>query len=124
MARIKYYYDTETCKYERIKVSKWDIFLNSLGILSLSLVLAIGILFIASTYFESPQVSLLKKENQELLIYYDALHKDLSQMKGMVSSSPIGIFVPNWCTSSDLMGPLGPISKRHFSARCFSSLAC
>jgi murein DD-endopeptidase MepM/ murein hydrolase activator NlpD len=86
MARIKYYYDTETCKYERIKVSKWDIFLNSLGIFSLSLVLAIGILFIASTYFESPQVSLLKKENQELLIYYDALQKDLSQMKGMVSS--------------------------------------
>jgi murein DD-endopeptidase MepM/ murein hydrolase activator NlpD len=86
MARIKYYYDTETCKYERIKVSKWDIFLNSLGIFSLSLVLAIGILFIASTYFESPQVSLLKKENHELLIYYDGLQKDLSQMKGMVSS--------------------------------------
>jgi murein DD-endopeptidase MepM/ murein hydrolase activator NlpD len=86
MARIKYYYDTETCKYERIKVSKWDIFLNSLGIFTLSLVLAISILFIASTYFESPQVSLLKKENHELLIYYDGLQKDLSQMKGMVSS--------------------------------------
>ena len=28
------------------------------------------------------------------------------------------------CTSSDLMGPFDPISKRHFSARCFSSLAC
>ena len=69
MARIKYYYDTETCKYERIKVSKWDIFLNSLGILSLSLVMAVAILFISSTYFESPQVSLLKKENKELLTY-------------------------------------------------------
>lgn len=86
MARIKYYYDTETCKYERIKVSKWDIFLNSLGILTLSLVLAIGILFVASTYFESPQVSLLKKENQELLIYYDDIQKDLYKMKGMISS--------------------------------------
>lgn len=86
MARIKYYYDTETCKYERIKVSKWDIFLNSLGILTLSLVLAIGILFVASTYFESPQVSLLKKENQELLIYYDDIQKELYKMKGMISS--------------------------------------
>ena len=28
------------------------------------------------------------------------------------------------CTSSDLMGPFDPISKRHFSASCFSSLAC
>ena len=28
------------------------------------------------------------------------------------------------CTSSDLMGPFGPVSKRRFSARCFSSLDC
>lgn len=86
MARIKYYYDTETCKYERIKVSKWDIFLNSLGILSLSLVFAVGIYIVTSTYFESPQVALIKKENQELLIYYDDIQKDLDQMKGMITS--------------------------------------
>ena len=71
MARIKYYYDTETCKYERIRVSKWDIFLNSLGIFTLSLVLAVVIHFVTMTYFESPQVSLLKKENNELLIYFE-----------------------------------------------------
>ncbi len=86
MARIKYYYDTETCKYERIRVSKWDIFLNSLGIFTLSLVLAVLILFISSTYFESPQVSLLKKENQELQIYYDDMQKDLTQMDGMLTA--------------------------------------
>jgi hypothetical protein len=28
------------------------------------------------------------------------------------------------CTSSDLMGPIDPFSKRHFSASCFSSLDC
>lgn len=86
MARIKYYYDTETCKYERIKISKWDIFLNSLGILSLSLVLAVAILFISSTYFESPQVSLLKKENKELLLYYDGMQKDLDNMGNMIGA--------------------------------------
>jgi hypothetical protein len=32
MARIKYYYDTETCKYERIKTSTGDLILNALGI--------------------------------------------------------------------------------------------
>ena len=86
MARIKYYYDTETCKYERIKVSKWDIFLNSLGIFTLSIILAVAILFISSTYFESPQVSLLKKENSELLMYYNDMQKDLSQMETMIGS--------------------------------------
>ena len=28
------------------------------------------------------------------------------------------------CASSDHLGPVGPFSKRHFSAYCFSSLAC
>ena len=86
MARIKYYYDTETCKYERIKVSKWDMFLNSLGIFTLSLIMAVLILFISSTYFESPQVSLLKKENQEMLIYYENMQKELNKMDGMLAS--------------------------------------
>jgi magnesium-transporting ATPase (P-type) len=31
---------------------------------------------------------------------------------------------PEHCTSSDHMGPIGPFSKRHFFAGCFSSLAC
>jgi len=86
MARIKYYYDTETCKYERIKVSKWDIFLNSLGIFTLSLVLAVSILFVSSNYFESPQVSMLKKENNELLLYYNDMQKDLTQMENMIGA--------------------------------------
>jgi len=66
MARIKYYYDTETCKYE--------------------LVLAVIILIISSTYFESPQVSLLKKENKELLLYYNDMQKDLANMDAMLLS--------------------------------------
>jgi len=86
MARIKYYYDTETCKYERIKISKWDIFLNALGILTLSLVLSVVILFVSSTYFESPQVSMLKKENSELLMYYNDMQKDITQMESMVGA--------------------------------------
>jgi hypothetical protein len=32
MARIKYYYDTETCKYERIKTTTTDMVLNALGL--------------------------------------------------------------------------------------------
>ncbi len=85
MARIKYYYDTETCKYERIKVSKWDIFLNALGIFTLSLILAVVIIFISSTYFESPQVSLLKKQNKELLMYYEDMEKELGQINKMLA---------------------------------------
>ena len=86
MARIKYYYDTETCKYERIRVSKWDIFLNSLGIFTLALILAGGIYFIMMTYFESPQVSLLKKDNKELLMNYEDVSKNLDNMQEMMAA--------------------------------------
>ncbi|HBH25505.1 MAG TPA: peptidase M23 [Cytophagales bacterium] len=81
MARIKYYYDTETCKYERIKVSKWDVFINLLGIFSLTLILAVGLLFVYTSYFELPQVSLLKKENRELEAYYEVLKQDVQRME-------------------------------------------
>jgi len=85
MARIKYYYDTETCKYERIKVSKWDIVLNSMGFLTISLLLAVGLVFIFNKYFESPKEIILKKENSELKLHYDILDKEMNDVKEMLS---------------------------------------
>jgi murein DD-endopeptidase MepM/ murein hydrolase activator NlpD len=67
-------------------VSKWDIFLNALGIFTLALVLAVVIYFVTMTYFESPQVSLLKKENKELQMYYEDMHEDLENMNEMLSA--------------------------------------
>jgi murein DD-endopeptidase MepM/ murein hydrolase activator NlpD len=86
MARIKYYYDTETCKYERVKVSSWDIFLNLLGFLTVALILAIGILLGYNTYFDSPKEALLKKENEELNMYYELLKKDMNETQDMLAS--------------------------------------
>ena len=86
MARIKYYYDTETCKYERVKVTSWDIFLNLLGFLTLSLILAIAILIGYNNYFDSPKEALLKKENEELHMYYDLLKKEMEENERMLSS--------------------------------------
>ena len=64
MARIKYYYDTETCKYERVKATKSDIFLNALGFLFISLVLSVGIVLAYFSYFESPKEAMLRKEKR------------------------------------------------------------
>lgn len=86
MARIKYYYDTESCRYERIRVSTWDIIWNSLGFLTLALLLATGIVFVYIKYFESPEEALLRKENEELKIYYDLLNKEVSDANNMLAS--------------------------------------
>ena len=71
MARIKYYYDTETCKYERVRTKTSDIVINALGILSLTLAMAVGMLLLYSNYFESPKELLLRNEVKEMEFYYE-----------------------------------------------------
>jgi len=86
MARIKYYYDTETCKYERIKTSTGDIILNTLGIMSLTVAMAVGLLITYSSYFESPKELLLKNEVKELEFYYDNLTKEVEKLQTQLAS--------------------------------------
>jgi murein DD-endopeptidase MepM/ murein hydrolase activator NlpD len=86
MARIKYYYDTETCKYERVRTKNSDIILNLLGILSLTLSLAVGLLFLYSNYFESPKEVMLKNQVKELEFYYKNLNSDVEQMRRILGN--------------------------------------
>ncbi|HCX21281.1 MAG: peptidase M23 [Flammeovirgaceae bacterium] len=86
MARIKYYYDTESCRYERIRVSTWDIIWNSLGFMTLALLLAGGIVFVYTKYFESPEEALLRKENEELKMYYELLSKEVADANNMLAN--------------------------------------
>lgn len=86
MARIKYYYDTETCKYERIKTSTNDIILNTLGFLSLTLTLAVGLLILYSNYFESPRELLLKNEVKEMEYLYGNLEKEVEKLDKELAS--------------------------------------
>jgi murein DD-endopeptidase MepM/ murein hydrolase activator NlpD len=86
MARIKYYYDTETCKYERIKTTTSDIILNALGIFSLTLAMAAGILLISSSYFESPKELILKNEVKEMEFYYDNLLLEVEKLHNQLGN--------------------------------------
>ncbi len=85
MAKIKYYYDTESCRYERIKVTQWDILWNSLGFLAVSSVLGLVMLLIYTVNFESPEEAQLRKENADLKFHFDLLDKDLEDAKNMLS---------------------------------------
>ncbi len=80
MARIKYYYDTETCKYERVKTTTGDIILNTLGIFSLTIAMAVGLLLLYSNYFESPKELLLKNEVKEMEFYYENIQQEVKNL--------------------------------------------
>jgi murein DD-endopeptidase MepM/ murein hydrolase activator NlpD len=86
MARIKYYYDTETCKYERVRTKKSDVVLNSLGIMTLTLIMAAGLVYLYSSYFESPKELILRNEVKELEFYYDKLNSDVEKLENILSN--------------------------------------
>ncbi len=84
MARIKYIYNTETCQYERVSISAWDVALNLLGFLTVALMIAIGILLVFNRYFESPKEIVLRKENEELKLHYDILDREMTDVQEML----------------------------------------
>ena len=86
MARIKYYYDTESCRYERITVSTWDIILNSLGFLMVAFLLAAGMTWVYINYFESPEEALLRKKLNQSEYYGKIQDKQLAEMEKMLLS--------------------------------------
>ncbi|HAS43739.1 MAG TPA: peptidase M23 [Microscillaceae bacterium] len=86
MARVKYYYDTETCKYERVKVKTSDIILNLLGFLTLSVLIAIGLTFLLGRYYKSDKEKVLLNENEKLKEFYSILSNRLDQVDGTLAS--------------------------------------
>ena len=86
MARIKYYYDTETCKYERVRISSLDFVINSLGFIFVSLIFSASLLWVYLYYFESPKEALLSKERDDLIFYYEILNKEVEEANKMLLS--------------------------------------
>ena len=85
MAKIKYYYDTESCKYIRVKTTTGDIVLNALGILSLTISMAVGLVFLHANYFESPKELILKNEVKDMEFYYEELQKKVNNLNKILT---------------------------------------
>ena len=78
MSKDKYYYNPKTCKFERIKKTKKEIFINIIGFLLIVLFSSFIVLNIYDTYFESPKIVELRKENQELETHFEILNKEVN----------------------------------------------
>ncbi len=85
MAKIKYYYDTETCKYERVKTRTSDVILNALGILSLTVVIAIVFIVLWTNYFPSPKELVQENEIKEAQYYLEYFKKEVEALEENVA---------------------------------------
>ncbi len=84
MARIKYYYDTETCRYERVKTPITDVVMNTLGFVFICIIFGFGFAYVRYKFFPSDRERELMKENKDLLYSYQLIEKEIGDMRQML----------------------------------------
>ena len=66
MAKVKYYYDSDTLSYRKIELRKRDKFKRMLGFLLSSIILGLFLMFITFQFIESPKEKTQKRELENM----------------------------------------------------------
>ncbi len=83
MKKVRYYYNTQTLRYEKYE-TPWRLkLLRVVGFLSAALVFAVLIIAIAYRYLDSPKEKALKREIAVLQLKYEELNYQLEQIKAV-----------------------------------------
>lgn len=85
MAKVKYYYNTNTLKYEKVETSLVKKLLRVLGFLAAAIVFAFIIIVLAYSYIDSPKEKQLKREINQLTLQYELLEDRLEQINVVLS---------------------------------------
>jgi murein DD-endopeptidase MepM/ murein hydrolase activator NlpD len=80
MKKVKYYYNTQSLRYEKFEDSLQSKILRIVGFISATLVFAFIIVYLAYTYLDSPKEKTLKREISQMQLEYDLLNKKLDHM--------------------------------------------
>lgn len=75
MPRAKYYFNTESLKFERVVVTFRKRFLRVLGWLASAAVFGTIVLLLAYSFLDSPKEKQLRRELDEMTIQYDLLYQ-------------------------------------------------
>ncbi|EPR74958.1 Peptidase, family M23 [Winogradskyella psychrotolerans RS-3] len=75
MAKVKYYYDSETLSYRKIKRKKATTLKYAAVFLTAAALFAFLMVFIASQYIESPKERQMARELQNMELQYELLNK-------------------------------------------------
>lgn len=81
MKKIKYYYNTNTLRYEKLVVPLRVKLLRILGFLAAALVTALGIVAIAFNILDSPKEMLMRQENQRIKNDYALLNNKVRSLQ-------------------------------------------
>ena len=77
MSKVKYYYDSDTLSYRKIKRKKSTTFKYLFGFLVSSALFGLLLMFLATLYIESPKEKALKRELTNMQLQFDLLNKKM-----------------------------------------------
>ncbi len=86
MAKVKYKFDHESLTHRKIEYSFWGKVMRFVPILGLSLVIAVGIVLLFSTVFDSPQEKKLQRELDYAMLQLDEMNKNLDEVEAVLLS--------------------------------------
>jgi len=81
MAKVKYYYDSDTLSYRKIELRKRDKFKRILGFILSSVLMGLFLMFITFQFIESPKEKAQKRELENMGLNYGLLNKKMSQVE-------------------------------------------
>ena len=81
MAKVKYYYDTKTLSYKRIKLSKLNKIRNLFYFLIGSAFTGLIMVIIFFQFFDSPKEKILNREIKQLSTQYNVVQNKLKQVE-------------------------------------------
>ena len=80
MAKTKYYYNSHTLKYEKVKTSTKAWTFRALGFLTSSFGCAIFLLYVGFTFIDSPKEKQLQREVNQMALQYNIMQERLKQV--------------------------------------------
>ncbi len=85
MKKVKYFYNTQTLKYEKLVISLRVKVLRILGFLSAAIVTGVLFLSVSYRFLDSPKEKSLRREIDNMREQYDALQHRMNEAKGQLT---------------------------------------
>jgi murein DD-endopeptidase MepM/ murein hydrolase activator NlpD len=86
MTKVKYHFNINTLKYERVRVKLWDRLKGALWILLVSGAFATVTIFFAYQFLDSPKEKQLKREIEALTYNYEILNNRLEKVNKVLGN--------------------------------------
>ncbi len=85
MAELKYRFNPDTLNFERIRLSAWQRSKRLALLLTPGLFVGLVGIILVYQFVDSPKETTLRRENQQLLIQYELLNKQLNELETVLS---------------------------------------